>query len=348
MHMADALVSPVVGGTMWATSAVLIGACSKHVTRHFDERKIPLMGVLGAFVFTAQMINFTIPTTGSSGHLGGGLLLAVLLGPTAAFLTMASVLVIQALFFADGGLLALGCNIFNLGFLPAFLAYPFIYRRIAGHNPKPGQLVMATVTAAVIGLQLGALGVVLETVASAVASIPFRPFLLLMQSIHLAIGIVEGLVTALVISFICRTRPGILACNRADSPTRDKALRPLLVPLLAATVLTGGILSWFASERPDGLEWSLAGSIGATELADGQDPAHEILAGIQNRTALLTGYALPVPEGDIPQGASLTEGKRFSKSLAGLAGGAVTLALCLLAGHLSRKRAFPGSGRRAG
>ncbi len=78
---------------------------------------IPLMGVLGAFIFAAQMINFTIPGTGSSGHLGGGMILAILLGPHAAFLVMASVLTVQALFFADGGLLALGCNIWNLGVL---------------------------------------------------------------------------------------------------------------------------------------------------------------------------------------------------------------------------------------
>ena len=124
MHMADALISPAVGGTMWAASAGLIGYCSKKLKDDLDDRKIPLMGVVGAFIFAAQMINFTIPGTGSSGHIGGGMILAILLGPHAAFLTMASVLFIQALFFADGGLLALGCNIFNLGFFPCFLAYP--------------------------------------------------------------------------------------------------------------------------------------------------------------------------------------------------------------------------------
>jgi cobalt/nickel transport system permease protein len=108
MHMADALLSPAVGGTMWAATAGTIAWCSKKVRAELDERKVPLMGVLAAFIFAAQMINFTIPATGSSGHLGGGLLLAVLLGPWAAFLAIASVLFIQALFFADGGLLALG------------------------------------------------------------------------------------------------------------------------------------------------------------------------------------------------------------------------------------------------
>src|SRR5512134_3710619 len=128
MHMADALLSPAVGGTLWGATTVTVAFCSKRVRERADERSIPLIGVLGAFIFAAQMINFTIPGTGSSGHLGGGLLLAALLGSHAAFLAIASVLVVQALFFADGGLLALGCNVFNLGFFPALVAYPYIYR----------------------------------------------------------------------------------------------------------------------------------------------------------------------------------------------------------------------------
>ncbi len=126
MHMADALLSPAVGGAMWAATAAVTVYSSTRVKQSLDEHKVPLMGVLAAFVFAAQMINFTIPATGSSGHLGGGLLLAILLGPHAAFLAIASVLTVQALFFADGGLLALGCNIINLGFFPCFIAYPLI------------------------------------------------------------------------------------------------------------------------------------------------------------------------------------------------------------------------------
>src|SRR5512136_3386964 len=132
MHMADALISPAVGGTLWAATAGLIGYSSRKVKRDMDDRRIPLMGVLGAFIFASQMINFTIPGTGSSGHLGGGMILTILLGPHAAFLVMASVLTVQALFFADGGLLALGCNIFNLGFFPCYVVYPFIYQPWAG------------------------------------------------------------------------------------------------------------------------------------------------------------------------------------------------------------------------
>src|SRR5690242_7024526 len=102
MHMADALISPVVGGTMLAATAGVAAYSIKKIQNDMDEKKIPLMGVMGAFVFTAQMINFTIPGTGSSGHIGGGMLLSILLGPYAGFLTIASILLIQALFFGDG------------------------------------------------------------------------------------------------------------------------------------------------------------------------------------------------------------------------------------------------------
>ena len=181
MHMADALISPAVGGAMWVASAGLIGYCSKKVKQDMDDRKVPLMGVVGAFIFAAQMINFTIPGTGSSGHLGGGMILAILLGPHAAFLTMASVLTVQALFFADGGLLALGCNIFNLGFYPCFVAYPLFYKKVVGNSPVDGRLVAGALISAVVGLQLGAFSVVLQTVLSGISELPFVTFVVLMQ-----------------------------------------------------------------------------------------------------------------------------------------------------------------------
>jgi cobalt/nickel transport system permease protein len=151
MHMADALISPAVGGTVWVATAAAVTYSARKVREENDPAKIPLMGVLGAFVFAAQMLNFTIPGTGSSGHLGGGLILAILVGPEAALLVIASVLTVQALFFADGGLLALGCNIFNLGVFPCFVAYPFVFKVDAGQGcggqhawrdrgPRPGSL----------------------------------------------------------------------------------------------------------------------------------------------------------------------------------------------------------------
>src|SRR3989339_1134524 len=173
MHMADALVSPAVGGAMWAASAGLIGYCSRKVKKEIDNGKVPLMGVLGAFIFAAQMINFSIPATGSSGHLGGGMILAILLGPYAPFLVMGSVLTVQALFFADGGLLALGCNIFNLGFFPCFICYPLIYKKIVGERPTQGRILLGALAAAILSLQMGAFGGVLETLFSGISELPF-------------------------------------------------------------------------------------------------------------------------------------------------------------------------------
>ncbi|MBE0604243.1 MAG: energy-coupling factor ABC transporter permease, partial [Deltaproteobacteria bacterium] len=201
MHMADALLSPAVGGAFWAGTAATIGYASKKLKEGQDDRKIPLMGVLGAFIFASQMINFTIPGTGSSGHLGGGMILAILLGPHAAFLVMASVLTVQALFFADGGLLALGCNIWNLGIYPCYIAYPLVYKPLAGDGGSPRRTFTASLASAVVALQLGAFSVVLQTLLSGKSELPFGAFVLMMQPIHLAIGIVEGLVTAGVVHY---------------------------------------------------------------------------------------------------------------------------------------------------
>jgi cobalt/nickel transport system permease protein len=339
MHMADALVSPAVGGTLWAASAASIAYCSSRVSKNLDERKVPLMGVLGAFVFAVQMINFTIPATGSSGHLGGGLLLAILLGPAAAFLTIASVLTVQALFFADGGLLALGCNTINLGAFPAFIAYPLIYRKLLGRKPSQSRMVIAAIIAAVVGLQLGSLGVVLQTLASGVSALPFNTFLLLMQPIHLAIGVAEGVVTALVVSFVYRARPEVLESVLQDKPLGELPVRSLIITFLVAALLIGGGLSWFASENPDGLEWSVARITGSSELPEASLLKHEKLAAMQEKTALLSGSSLPGQArrgNDAPPNAS---DERIGTSLAGIVGGTITLVICLLTGLLLKKRA---------
>jgi cobalt/nickel transport system permease protein len=150
MHMADALLSPAVGGAFYAASAAALAVSAKKLKDEGDEHKVPLMGVLGAFVFAAQMINFTIPGTGSSGHIGGGTLLAFLQGPYAAFITITSVLIVQALFFADGGILALGANAWNLGFYPA-LVWMLMTRFLARRKPARAAFSLAAVIAAVVG-----------------------------------------------------------------------------------------------------------------------------------------------------------------------------------------------------
>jgi len=210
MHMADALLSPAIGATLWAVSGGMIARCSAKLQSRQDDQRVPLMGVLGAFVFAAQMFTFTIPGTGSSGHLCGGLLLAILLGPHAAFLTLASVLVVQALFFGDGGLLALGCNIFNMAFVVMFVVYPYIFLKILGSTRNKKRMVTAVMVSSVTGLQMGAFCVALETYLSGISQLPLSVFMLLLQPIHLAMGIVEGVITVAVVSFISQMRPDIL------------------------------------------------------------------------------------------------------------------------------------------
>lgn len=333
MHMADALLSPAVGGTLWAASAGAIVWCSREMQADLDDRRVPFMGVLGAFVFAAQMINFTIPATGSSGHLGGGLLLAILLGPRSALLTMASVLTVQALFFADGGLLALGSNIFNLGVIPCLVAYPLCYRKVAGADPTRRRILAGSLLASITGLQLGAFGVVLATVSSGISELPFGPFTLLMQLIHLAIGMVEGLATAAVVTFVRQVRPEVLGMAEGARPAGPASWKGALAGLLAAALVTSGGLSWFASAHPDGLEWAISRATGGEGLAEPKGTVHTALAGLQERTAILPGYGFGAREAS-PESAAAGEGT----SVSGFVGGLLTLVLVGLAGLLLKKR----------
>ena len=344
MHMADALISPSVGGVMWAATAGLAAYGAGKLKDREDEGHVPLMGVLGAFIFAAQMINFTIPATGSSGHLGGGMILAILLGPYAAFLTMASVLTVQALFFGDGGLLALGCNIFNLGFWLCFLAYPLIYKPIAGTNPTPRRIFLGASLAAIIGLQLGAFSVVLETLASGISELPFGTFVLLMQPIHLAIGVVEALVTTAVVTFVWRARPEVLEIASSGKKSGDLSLRPVLIGLAAVAVITGGILAWFASAHPDGLEWAMLKTAGKDELASPVNAIHEGLARFQERTAFLPDYGFKAPAE--PKGTAQAAEAETAEawpsisagtSVSGIIGGAMVLILAGCIGLVLRK-----------
>jgi cobalt/nickel transport system permease protein len=346
MHMADALLSPGTGVLMWVASCATMGLAAQQLQRRADDRLVPLMGMLGAFVFAAQMVNFGIPGTGSSGHLGGALLLAILLGPHAAFVVVASVLTVQALFFADGGLLALGANLFNLGVLPCYVAYPLVYRPLAGPSPSPRRAVFATVGAAVVGLQLGALAVVLQTVASGISSLPAPAFLGLMLPIHLAIGLVEGLATAAVLGFLRRARPELLALPASGAAEATAAApglrRRLLLPLGLAAAFTGGVLSWFSSPQPDGLEWSVAHAAGTAQPAAAAPGLHATLGALQQRLAWWPADT-PQPGAGPAAGAVQAASKSWPEvdavtSLAGLVGGTVTAALVMAVGLCLRRR----------
>lgn len=335
MHMSDALISPAVGGTVWVASAAAVAYCSKKLKEEQNPRLPALMGTMGAFIFAAQMINFAIPGTGSSGHIGGGLLLAAVLGPYAAFLTIASVLIVQALFFADGGLLALGCNIFNLGVFPCFVAFPLIYKTILGSSSSPDMLsrtriIWSSLLACIVGLQLGSLGVVIETRLSGISDLPFSAFLLAMQPIHLAIGIVEGLATAAVLLFLHEMQPSLLRTKSPSIEGGNSSLKPVIISLVALSIVTAGFFSWHASSQPDGLEWAIEKTAGTEELQTPETSMHEKLGALGDKTALFPDYNFASAEEE--------NSPAYGTSIAGIAGGGITLILALLIGLGFRRK----------
>ena len=343
MHMADALLSPAVGTTLWAGTALVGGYASKKLKERIDDRMIPLMGVVGAFIFAAQMINLTIPGTGSSGHLGGGMILAILLGPHAAFLVMASVLTVQALFFADGGLLALGCNIWNLGVYSCYIVYPLIYKPWVGESKSPGRILVASIVSVVVALQFGAFSVVMETLLSGKSELPFSAFVLMMQPIHLAIGIAEGFITAGVINYVRTARPEILESIAVSRPLgAEVSLKKVMVTFAVLAVITGGALSWFASTHPDGLEWSIEKVTGKGELPEQEHGVAAALKRFQEKTAFLPDYGFK------PSGAESKNeappswpGIDAGTSASGILGAAIVLGTILLIGmgiRVSRRR----------
>ncbi|MBP0968587.1 MAG: energy-coupling factor ABC transporter permease, partial [Oscillospiraceae bacterium] len=263
MHMADALLAPAVAATMYVASGTVAGI-SIHKLRKEENtgledtsKRLPTMAVAAALVFAGQMINYTIPGTGSSGHLCGGMLLSALLGPYAGFLSMIAVLVIQCLFFADGGLMALGANIWNMAFYGCFVGYFLIYRPIMNSSlfASKGRdaanrikIVLASILGCVLTLQLGAGSVAVETTLSGITSLPFGTFLGLMLPIHLAIGLVEGLITSAVLLFIYEVRPELLKEVSAEDSRENKlSLKSTIAVLAVLVLLVGGGLSLAAS-----------------------------------------------------------------------------------------------------
>lgn len=330
MHMADALLSPEVGAAMWAVSAgATVYAVKKLNDVEMSEKKLPVMAVSGAFVFAAQMINFTIPGTGSSGHIGGGILLAALLGEFPALITLSAVLVIQCLFFADGGLLALGANIFHMGVIPCLVVYPLVFRPFLKRGITKRKLTAASVLAPVIGLQLGAFFVVIETLASGITQLPFMTFLSLMQPIHLAIGLGEGAVTAAVLAFVWQMRPELIQSSILQQKIHAKvSMKKVTVILALLAIFVGGGLSLYASSNPDGLEWSIEKITGTTEL-DAQGFVYRVVSGIQAKMSFLPDYDFKAGQGT-------------GTGISGVVGAIITSVLALGAGFvitfIKRKR----------
>lgn len=294
MHMSDALVSATVSAVAGVSAAALIGIAVRKVSKDgassLGEHTVPLMGVMGAFVFAAQMINFTIPGTGSSGHLVGGILLSAILGPWAAFITLSSVLVIQCLMFADGGLLALGCNILNMAAIPCLVVYPLVFRPLAGSGASAARLVTASLLSSCLALLLGAFAVTVETEVSGITALPFGRFLMFMLPIHFLIGIGEGLATSAVLCVVRRYKPDLPAGINGMKSSGSR-LGGMLAAFAVAAILVGGSFSWVASSRPDGLEWSIEKVTGTSEPElSGSGNIHIAAEKAQRRTALMPDY----------------------------------------------------------
>lgn len=275
MHLGNGIICPVTGIPMMAVAIGTAFYAYKKVKKNFGKEKIMPAVTLTMLVFALQMINFAIPSTGSSGHIVGGILLSALIGPYAAFLAMCIILLVQSVFFADGGLLALGCNIFNMGILACFAAYPLLYKPLADRN-KP---VTGTILASVAALQLGSIAVVAEAALSGSITGNLLNFTGMMQLIHLPIGIVEGAATG-----------GIILLNKL---VNEKNMSYIFG---GTSLILAGIISQFASSKPDGLEWSLL-NISDSVVTQSQYILYNISEALQAKTAVFA--SMPSITGNI-------------------------------------------------
>ncbi len=311
MHMSDTLISPAVAVATSIVAAALVVVATRKIGRENSRATthlVPLMGVMGALVFAAQMLNFAIPATGSSGHIVGGVLLAAVLGEWAGFLTLTSVIIVQCLLFADGGLMTLGCNVLNMAALSCLVAYPLIFKPLIHNHNSPSRWAAASVATSITALTMGALAVTIETELSGITALPYGRFLSFMLPIHLLIGIGEGLATAAVIASLRRYRPDLLFDS--TEPTARPRTQFIAITVVAA-LLVASVAGTVASSRPDGLEWSIERTTAGVEIAESQSPLHHRAARIQRTTALLPDYEASMA-GLVGVGATLAVGYGLS------------------------------------
>jgi len=273
LHIPDGFLTPAVAAVGWALAVVIILVALRQTQRQLGERQVPLMGILAAFIFAAQAINFPV-AAGTSGHLLGGALAAIVLGPWAATLIMTAVVALQGLLFQDGGLLVMGWNILNMGVFTAFSGY-FVYRlaRLAAGAGRVGRLAGAF-AGGWVSVEAGAIATAVELAASGTSPLAYA--LPAMAAVHALIGIGEGFITAGALAFLAATRPEVIRDGELAPGRRGAGfvIAGLLLALLVAA------LSPLASPSPDGLE-AVAEAQGFLEL--GQTPSFGIFS----------DYALP-------------------------------------------------------
>lgn len=245
MHIPDGFLEPEVWGPLTALSAGVVAIAAKKISRKMDERMVPLMGVLAAFVFVGQMVNFPIGG-GTSGHLMGGVLIASIVGPCASILIMATILILQALLFQDGGVTALGANIFNMGIVGVVLGYVILKGLTRLGTNIRVSLFLASWFSVVAASGAAAVELSLSGVVTMAVSLPA------MAGIHAVIGIGEGAVTIAALDLIGRVNREVVFVSGAAA--HERIARKTIWIWLAGSMAVAIILAPFASEFPDGLE----------------------------------------------------------------------------------------------
>jgi cobalt/nickel transport system permease protein len=293
MHMANELLSiPVATGTLAAAAGGLGLVCRK-LRQVISPDKFALMGIMGAFVFAAQMVNIPLPAMpGTSGHMVGAVLLAIILGPHAGAIVISSVVIIQCLIFQDGGLLALGCNIINMGLVPSYLGY-FIYKIFTSSKANSLSVYVGAMLACILGIESGAILVPIQAELSGVLLVPFSTFLITMTGVHLLVGLVEGFITVSVLAYLQQVRPDIVVDSLPGKIRLSK--KAVLLTLLIFTIFVGAGLSLLASEKPDGLEWSYAERPGEPEFeaaVSNEDSRIVAVDDFQSKYSPLPDYSL--------------------------------------------------------
>lgn len=258
MHAPDGFLEP---GVAIATAIIAFAAVAftlRVTSRELNDKQVPLAGIAAAFIFAAQMFNFPV-ASGTTGHLLGGALAAILLGPSAGALVVTVVVVVQALVFADGGLTALGYNTLNMAIIPAFGGWALfqLFRKFFPKNASG--VVAATALASGLTVALAAVAFSLEWLFGASAPVPFDTVFGAMVGVHLLIGIGEAVISGLAVGAVLAARPDLVAgaadlsnAQLADRPrigARAFALGGLITAMFFAVVV-----SQFAGSSPDGLE----------------------------------------------------------------------------------------------
>src|SRR5215216_3200033 len=242
LHIPDGFLNLAVSLICWAITALILAMAISRTNKSLGEKQVPLMGVMAAFIFAAQMINFPV-AGGTSGHLLGGALAAMILGPWAAMLVMTAVIAVQGLLFQDGGLLVMGANILNMGLLTAAIGYG-LYRGVFGSS-RPVRLLVAGV-AAWLSVMAGAFATAIQLWLSGTSNL--QTVVLAMLSVHAVIGLGEAFITVAALTFIFQTRPDLLDEKSVSAQSgRGWVFAGVLISLIVI------LLSPMASVNPDGL-----------------------------------------------------------------------------------------------